>query len=186
MEKVGCKSGMNKRKILALALVALMPIANASDWQVVASQGSSFFYMDFDSVASVGAYKKAWVKGEYYKALETSNYPKKEYHSSKTLYYFDCGSKMLGSTQFIAYEKMGGLGDVVASSSIKFDSKGMEEIIPDTMGEKFLTIACDTPVMRAKIKKQNVADAAAADREIQEYLKKAKTEKNAGDAEPAT
>lgn len=166
------------RAFLTCALFVAPLAGYASDWQSVASRDTSFFYMDFDSLANIGAYKKAWIKADFYKAQETGAYPKKEYHSTKSLYYFDCGAKRLGSIQFIAYEKLGGAGDIIMSSSEKFDSAKLDDAVPDTMGEKFLTVACGSASARTKIKKENATSLAAAEKEIQEYLKKTKQEQS--------
>jgi len=149
----------------------------AADWQrTTESSSGDTFYMDFSSVASVGAYRKAWVQINHQNQLETDGYPKKKYQTSRMLYYFDCEGKMLSTFQTVRYaEKFAG-GDVIESKSFKFNPKDLEDAVPDTVGETVMITACSSNAERAKIKARNNAELA----DLLKRLKALKSEDDSG------
>lgn len=157
------------KKIISALLPLLlgMPLAaQASDWQHVAETKEQWYSMDFASLVTVKNYRKAWIREDSLKDQETTGYPKKNYRSGKFLYYFDCNGRRIGSIQKILYEKMFAGGDVVESTSIKFNDNILDEVAPDTIGEGFLEVACSNPTERAKLKAKNKAAEDAAIKEI--------------------
>ena len=149
-------------------LLSAPVLCAAADWQLTTEANSGdTFYMDFSSIAPVGTYRKAWVQINHQNQLETDGYPKKKYQTTRLLYYFDCQAKTLSTFQTVRYgEKFAG-GEVVESKSFKFNSKDLEDVVPDTVGEAVMQTACTSNAERTKIKAKNAA-------EVAEIIKKLK------------
>lgn len=134
----------------------------SADWQLISrSTGGDTYYMDFTSVAQVGAFRKAWVQVSLANPSDTNDYPKKKYQSARYLYYFDCKAKSTSSFQHVKYAERYADGEVVSTSSIKFDPKDLDDVVPDTVGETFLQVACASDGGRSKIKARNAATIAS-------------------------
>jgi len=124
--------------------------------------------MDFSSIAPVGAYRKAWVQVNHGVLQDTNGYPKKKYGTTRLLYYFDCRAKTLSTFQTVRYGDKFAQGDVVESKSFKFDPSGLDDAVPDTVGETVMNTACASNAERAKIKAKNEAEIAELVRRIKE------------------
>jgi hypothetical protein len=168
------------KKILLLALSLSAANAFASDWQYVGGPTDASNYMDFASFGTVNGYRKVWIRTDFSTPRETSGYPKKQYLSAKYLYYFDCNGKLLSAFQEVLYEKLFAQGDVVSTTTYKFDPKQLTDIVPDSVGENLLNVAC-SDAERAKVRAKNKA----ADKEFLKFIedanKKAKEQKRDAD-----
>ena len=142
--------------VLALALATCGSV-HASDWQLATSSDSNLLYVDFESLVPVGAYRKAWVRIDYFQDKEENDYPKKQYRSVKSLYYFDCTGKRSAVVQRTLYPRVFGEGEVVKSQSVRFNENLLDDVVPDSVGEGLLKVACATPAERAKLKAKNKA-----------------------------
>lgn len=171
------------KTIFFAALLTCASSAMASDWQYVGGRPSeSINHVDFDSIATLGNYKKAWIRTDYFQAQETTaTYPKKIYYAAKVLYYFDCKGKMLGGIQQVLYEKFLAKGDVVWSQSLKFDPKYLDDVVPDSVGETFINVVCGSDLARAKIKSANKIREAAVEEYINDAVKKQKAQQRNSD-----
>lgn len=149
---------MKCQSLLAVLLACACLPSVAADWQWAASSDGALYSMDFDSLSTSGPYKKAWVKANFATAQLTDDYPKKSYRSQMMQYYFDCKGRTLHVTRVANYEKLNFGGEVVQSSSTKFDPRYLNEYMPDTVGERLFSVACATPAMRAKLKTKNQAE----------------------------
>lgn len=156
------------KKLLLICLLLTSAQSFASDWQYVGGPTTASNYMDFASIGSVSGYRKAWVRVDYLEAQQTSGYPAKKFASAKFLYYFDCSGKLLATTQLVLYEKHFAEGEVVSSSSSKFDPKRLDDVVPDSVGENLLNVACSDSE-RTKIRAKN----READKQLQKYLDEA-------------
>lgn len=145
---------MNKTIVaIAISLVAINALG--SEWQYVGGNDSQSSSMDFSSIASVGRYRKAWVQTTYSSPQVLNQYTGKAYSSDRVLYYFDCAAKTLGSIQRVRYEKGDAQGGVVGSTSVKFNPASLDDVVPDSVGETFLALACGTPSDRQKVRAAN-------------------------------
>lgn len=153
-----------------VAGLAFSTSAIGSDWQLVSQSEKAIYSMDFQSLAPVGAYRKAWILITHIEAQDTYGYPKKTYHSEKLLYYFDCSAKMLEVAQRVRYSDASGRGAVVETLSLKFDPKQFDDVVPDSIGETLNRVACGSPTARARIKAENDA-VEAAFRKVTEKMK---------------
>ena len=124
------------------------------------------FYMDFSSIAPVGAYRKAWVQINHQNEQETDGYPKKQYQTTRLLYYFDCQAKTLSTFQTVRYREKFAGGEVVESRSFKFNPKDLDDVVPDTVGETVMQTACASNAERAKLKARNTAEVAEIIRKL--------------------
>jgi hypothetical protein len=148
--------GATRKDVIALVVLAASVSARASDWQFVAQSETARYSMDFQSVAPAGSYRKAWVKTILMNGgLKADSDPGKKYQSTKELYYFDCSAKRLSAVQSVHYSDLFG-GEVVESSSVKFNSIMLDDVVPDSIGEMFTNVACSTPAERAKLRAMNI------------------------------
>lgn len=138
-----------------IAVVAALPmLACAANWQLVSvSSNDNKFYIDGDSIAASGQYKKAWILQSYAKPQDDDSYPKKQYLSSKVLQYFDCKGRTTGPIMIAKYAGLDGSGESIGTASIKFSPDILQEVIPDTSGESILKAACGTAAYRTAIHK---------------------------------
>lgn len=136
----------------------LMPaFAVASEWQYLNGNESKYLEMDFSSISSGGQYKKAWAGTVYLTPQNANVYPARTYSSDRTLYYFDCLGQRLQTVQYIQYENMFGEGEVISSSSVKFNPQNLTDVVPDSVGEALLKLACGPASDREKIRARNKA-----------------------------
>ena len=137
--------------------LALNNFAIGADFQYVTESDSSVFQIDFDSIANVQKYKKAWMITNHYELVDALTVANKKYKSTKTLWYFDCDAKLAGQFHTAKYEGEYASGKVVETRPLKFNSAMLDDIAPDTVGETILNTGCGSPASRAKIKAQNAA-----------------------------
>jgi hypothetical protein len=149
-------SGRGKMKRVVFLLIFVCGIVHASDWQILSSSDQKSVFMDFSSVSSSGAYKKAWVQSNFSVEQNVDQFSTRKYSSEKTLFYFDCAGRTLASTQNVKYSKINGDGEVVGSVAYKFAPGMLNDVVPDTEGELFLKIAC-SPGERERIRADNKA-----------------------------
>jgi hypothetical protein len=146
-------------KRFAFLIIFASGVAQASDWQVISSNGDKSLFMDFSSVASVGNYRKAWIMSNYSKEQPLSQFMSSRYASAKTLFYFDCSKRTITSTQDVKYSQINGGGEVVSSQTFKFAPAALSDVIPDTEGELFLQVACGSLADRERIRSANKVSA---------------------------
>jgi hypothetical protein len=151
------------RKIITTIIIAASVLtwnhSLAADWQYAAGNETTYYNIDFDSIATMNGYRRAWVKVNFTQEQKFSGYPVKSYQSQISLFYFDCKAKTFMSTQSILYSKFNALGDVVESQTIKFDPKGLDNAVPGSVAEALIKVTCGTPSSRAKLKAKNEAEA---------------------------
>lgn len=131
------------------------PISSfASDWQGIAFNGSTLYYMDYESVAPYKNLTKAWIRIQYATPQETDTNPTKLYISEKQLQYFDCKQKLMGMTAFTSYGVGEASGTVIESVEGSIENRRLKDVVPDTVGETIFKVACSSSE-RAKIKAMN-------------------------------
>lgn len=160
---------------MAVAFAGVAQVVNASDWQWTTESDSANYFMDFDSIATQAGHKKAWVRVNYTTPMESVSYPKKPYKSAKLLYYFDCSGKLLGIFQTVRYADFNAAGEVVETDSARFSPTQLNDVVPDTIGEKLQQIAC-SPSARASLRATNEAYLKVLQKSIDEDIRKAKTQ----------
>lgn len=141
---------MRKRSWLCV-LGLVTSTAIASDWQIVVSGEKMQAFIDKNSLARAGKYKKAWLTYSF-DGDQPGNAGSgfKSYRSSKALEYFDCEERTSASIQTAYYSAAFGTGDFLGSSVVKPQSAVFSEVIPDTVGETLLDYVCKPAFRQAQ------------------------------------
>lgn len=171
------------KKILFALLMSTSALSYASDWQYFGMANGTLYYVDFGTMADVGNYRKAWFRGDLTEQREVEgSYPKKKWQSSKILYYFDCKAKLIGAFQEVLYEMIANAGAVASTKSTRFDPKSMDDVVPDSVGEKMMGIICGPETERDKIRASNQADK----KEFERFMKEREQTKSSASGTPST
>lgn len=137
---------------LAALIICVLPYAHASDWRYLSGGPSSYFRIDFSSISYFGKYRKVWTEANYLESNESTAKILRLYKSNRVLIFFDCLTKTSLSTQSIEYSGLEGSGEVVGSFSVKFSSNDFIDIVPDSIGDLYLYLACADQTERDRIK----------------------------------
>lgn len=131
-----------KKLVIVYLLFGSSQYAIASDWAYFGGSRGTSHRIDLSSLGSVGKYRKAWIETNYGEQPQTSSKILRFYKSERSLYFFDCRAKLISSVQTIRYADLKGLGDVIESSSVKFSPGNLVDVVPDSVGEQSLVLAC--------------------------------------------
>lgn len=107
------------------------------NWRRLLREDSCANYWEPSTKAVAGQYVKAW----FMKSCATPN-NQTAWKSAKTLYYFQCASKTYMAAQEVLYEDQNGGGRVMRSLSSKVRPDAFREVVPDSVGHLWLTVAC--------------------------------------------
>lgn len=125
-----------------LALMSLN--ASAANWLAITRNETTLLYIDLQSVAKEGQFRKAWYKFEYAEPQQISTYDKRTYDLAKTLWYFDCNKRKYQVVQDLNYLEQA----LIESSVYKVSNEAFLDITPETMGETAYVAACNYPLKR--------------------------------------
>ena len=135
-------------------LLAGMQAASAAEWGYVAPvigktpAGASIkgsVEIDTTSVVRSGALVKAWFRQSYKKDVVNPVAPAKTLRRVKLQYGFECEQHKRALLR-ILYEDAA--GETVYSASFPEAEAKLEDVIPDTTGETWLTAACKIAIMQ--------------------------------------
>lgn len=117
------------------------PIVLPGNWVQIGDGDSTDAYVDVQSVASKGIYKKAWFTINQGSPQKT-NYGDKAFLSAKQLVYFNCSERTIELVQTVSYSDPNGGGDVVSSQNQTFQPLRLIDVVPGTLGELMLNFVC--------------------------------------------
>lgn len=116
---------------LVLGIVSVAPgVSGAAEWYMYGTSESDdkYHYVDVSSIATVGASKRAW-----FQMVEADG------TSSTMLVAFRCRSREYGQVSFLSHDERGKSTGSQTTPQVKF-----EPVVPDTVGERMLAVACAT------------------------------------------
>lgn len=132
-----------KMKKIAILLWFVAGFAEASNWQLVGVGSTASVYVDADSMATSGKYKKAWIKYSFAAVQESTPFTNfKKWQSSTDLIYFDCAERTSGTLQSTYYSDVMSSGEVVSSTILKLSQVLFNESAPDTLGDALISYVC--------------------------------------------
>lgn len=131
-------NGDEMRKILWLAIFVCCA-AKASDWHAIAFYPEQSLQVDLDSISSVSRYKKVWTKIAYRTERQVEMHPDKKYVASVGLWYYDCKNRTMVEVTSYSYAQN---GEIANGSSSSFRPDRLQEIVPDSYGDKVASIIC--------------------------------------------
>lgn len=142
-----------KKFVILLCFVA--GTSNASNWEIVGVGATASVYVDAESMATSGKYKKAWVKYSFSTDQESTPFTNfKKWRSSTDLVYFNCEERTSGTIQATYYDGAMSTGEVVSSTNLKLHQVLFNESAPDTLGDAVISYVCKPRnVKRAKAEK---------------------------------
>lgn len=129
------------KKIILLFFLTFCVNAYASNWQFVTASDNQEIYVDLDSIATVGKYKRAWSIFNYSVSAQAPG-THFDFISDRSLFFFDCAKKRYGRTTQILYSKPNGTGESLLTYSGTISEIKFEKAVPDTIGEIFFDYVC--------------------------------------------
>jgi hypothetical protein len=134
---------MNLHSTLLLCLLTQATTsAIAANWVDLAGNDEVTVFLDTDSIRRTGARVKTWLKWQWSKEQDVPNsYPPKKYLSEKQLQISDCQHNRLAIAQGVRYSNNEGT-DVVDSYTIEERKWQFSEVVPETIGESIVRVAC--------------------------------------------
>ena len=125
------------RMLLAVVALLVSQAVGASQWDPVGNGGGAKIFLDLQSIAARGKYRKAWIKIEYDQP-QTTTFPATT--RILQLKLFDCVARTVGVQQAAAYSEDG--KQVGAPFSLSATQVAMADVIPDTMDEVVMGDVC--------------------------------------------
>ncbi|WP_155419301.1 surface-adhesin E family protein [Chromobacterium subtsugae] len=119
--------------------VLIFPLcSSAANWEsVLGMADDGVAYLDSSSVSRHGSNVKFWVKVSYPLPHPSKACPGQLYVNHSELMIINCADKTIGTSQF----NQNALdGNVVCS--FKYNRIDMEDIVPESLGDKLKDIAC--------------------------------------------
>jgi hypothetical protein len=130
---------MNKHIWLALALTLGSTMASAA-WIPIEGTEDAIQYFDSTTIRSNGKISKMWVLWDY-KKVQTNG--EERYLSAKDQLEFNCSEEQYRVIFVYRYAGAMGKGNVTGTSSTSTSaSTAWMPVVPDSIGEDLLTVAC--------------------------------------------
>jgi hypothetical protein len=129
---------MRKMAVLLGFGLAMTASPALAEWvQVSRAANGAEYYMDANRISSENGRVQAWIKADHSKNRTVS------YRSEMFLQSFICSSR---KARLLAYTEYDSYGKIVGSRSFSdsvYSDVGYSPVTPDTVGETFMTIACN-------------------------------------------
>lgn len=128
---------MSSRLSSAVACVALASAGAAhAEWVKVGTSGSGAVWsMDAARIRTVGGHRQAWVQIDYSQDRSVA------YRRSINLFSLDCSARTSRLLSYVTYDSYGKL--INSETQPDYGSGvGYDPVVPDSMGEAVLTVAC--------------------------------------------
>ena len=124
--------------------------AFAANWVDIAGNNEVTVFIDTDSIRRNGTRVKTWLKWQWIKEQDIPNsYPPKRYLSEKQLQVSDCQRRTLAIAQGVRYSNAEGT-DVIDSYAVEERKWQFTEVVPETIGETIVRVACKPSAKRSK------------------------------------
>ena len=128
-----------KSKIALIALALFAGQASAK-WEFINIGNGMVKYVDKSTIWNQGAYVAMWEMTDYTNKQLTDDGI--NFLSNKSLYLYNCRERTMGVKSIVYYGKNTGDGNPVYSFSIQPRDVVFVDVIPGSIGETFLVIAC--------------------------------------------
>ncbi|MCL1886993.1 MAG: hypothetical protein FWG01_03550 [Betaproteobacteria bacterium] len=129
------------KKIIIFLLFMLCVNAHAENWKFVIASDNQEIYVDVDSIADVGNYRRAWTIFNYSVSARAPG-TKFDFISDRSLFFFDCKKKNVGRATQILYAEPNGTGQFFTTFSGRIQDIKFEKVVPETIGENFFDFVC--------------------------------------------
>ncbi|WAW10712.1 hypothetical protein NB640_03395 [Oxalobacter vibrioformis] len=129
------------KKVALFFLFMLSLNAYAENWKYVIASDNQEIYVDVDSIATVGKYRRAWSIFNYSVSARAPG-TKFDFISDRSLFFFDCKKRRYGRATQILYSKPNGAGESDMTFSGKISDIKFEKVEKETIGENFFDFVC--------------------------------------------
>ncbi len=132
------------KKIILFFLFVFSLNAHAAEeekWKFVIASDNQEIYVDVDSIATSGKYKRAWSIFNY-SVIAKAPGTQFDFISDKSLFYFDCKKKVYGRAVQILYAEPNAGGKSFMTYSGKMKDIKFDPVAKGTIGENFFDFVC--------------------------------------------
>jgi len=129
------------KKIALFFLFMLSLNACAEDWKFVIASDNQEIYVDTDSIANAGKYRRVWSIFNYSVSARAPG-TKFDFISDRSLFFFDCAKKRYGRASQILYSKPNAAGESFTTFSGRMRDVKFEKVATETIGENFFNFVC--------------------------------------------
>jgi hypothetical protein len=140
------KAMLKMKKLISMLLLTVMSTNVIAEWTVVGNSGDSelTIYADIATIRKKGNKVEIWSLKDFKKTQwEKERNGKYKYLSTISRSEYDCEEETMQVLSLTQYSKNMGEGNIVWSSN-KYEDINSFEIIPGSIGEAVLKIACST------------------------------------------
>lgn len=128
------------RKFVVLMVLVMMSSSAMAEWVEFTRNDTEVGYVNLSSIRKSGNKPRMWALRDYATLQTTGN--NNPILSTVFLYEFDCGEYTSRVVSEIDYSKNMGAGEVI--NSYNNDHAKWNPVVPDSIGESALKIACSS------------------------------------------
>ena len=127
-------------KRLFFAVLMMVCSVSWAEWKKAGSTDSFYAYYDKSTIRRNGKIVKMWQMKDYFEEQDEGN--GKNYKSQKLRHAFNCMDDTAALITVVAYSGSMGEGKIVFSGDIKEEKWDWDSVVPGSVGEAMLEIAC--------------------------------------------